>query len=200
MSAIGADPGSDSLYASSKAQGEQAVKAAFPQATVLRPSIVFGPEDQFFNRFAGMAQMLPFLPVISGKTRFQPVFVGDVADAVMAALSRADAAGRTYELGGPQVWTFRALMEWINHETRRHRRLVEVPPGLVELQASVLERLPGKLLTRDQLKLLARDNVVTAGAAGLAALGITPTAIELVVPSYLQRFRPGGGRRERALA
>ena len=200
VSAIGADAASDSLYASSKAQGEQAVLSAFPRATVLRPSIVFGPEDQFFNRFAGMAQVLPFLPVIAGKTRFQPVFVGDVADAVTAVLSRANAAGRTYELGGPEVWTFRGLLAWINRETRRHRRLIELPPGMVALQAALLERLPGKLLTRDQLKLLARDNVVAAGAAGLEALGITPTAIELVVPAYLQRFRPGGGRHERAVA
>ncbi len=195
VSAIGADPASDSLYASSKAEGEQAVFSAFPRATVLRPSIVFGPEDQFFNRFATAAQMLPVLPVIAGKTRFQPVFVGDVADAVMAALGRPDAAGRTFELGGPQVWTFRAIMEWINHETRRDRWLIEVPPGLVALQAAVLERLPGKLLTRDQLRLLAHDNVVSPDVPGLAALGVTPTAVELVVPAYLQRFRPGGKRR-----
>ena len=200
ISAIGADPASDSGYARSKAEGEQAVLAAFPQATVLRPSIVFGPEDQFFNRFAGMAQWLPFLPVIAGATKFQPVFVGDVADAVMAALSRADAAGRIYELGGPQVFTFREILAWINRETRRDRRLVEVPMGLVSWQASVLERLPGKLLTRDQVKLLARDNVVAPGAPGLSDLGVTPTAVELIVPGYLQRFRPGGGRRERMVA
>ncbi len=199
ISAIGADPASDSQYARTKALGEQAVLAAFAGATVLRPSIVFGPEDQFFNRFAGMAQWLPVLPVIEGATKFQPVFVGDVADAVIAALGRPDAAGRTYELGGPEVWTFREIMAWINATTDRHRRLLAVPPSLVRLQASLLERLPGKLLTQDQLKLLARDNVASPGMPGLAALGVTPTAIELVVPPYLQRFRPGGGRRARAL-
>ena len=197
VSAIGADPASDSLYASSKGKGEAAVREAFPQATVLRPSVVFGPEDQFFNRFATMAQWLPVLPVIAGKTRLQPVYVGDVADAVMAGLNRPDAKGSIFELGGPQVWTMRGLMEWILRETRRNRRLIELPIGLARLQAGLLERLPGKLLTRDQLKLLARDNVVAPGAAGLAALGIVPTAIELIVPAYLQRFRPGGGRTER---
>ncbi len=197
VSAIGADPASDSLYASSKGKGEAAVREAFPQAVILRPSVVFGPEDQFFNRFATMAQWFPVLPVIAGKTRLQPVYVGDVADAVMAGLAAPDAKGRVFELGGPQVWTMRELMEWILRETRRDRRLIEVPTALVRLQAGLLERLPGKLLTRDQLKLLARDNVVAPGAAGLGELGIVATAVELIVPAYLQRFRPGGGRTER---
>jgi uncharacterized protein YbjT (DUF2867 family) len=200
ISAIGADLGSPSLYARSKAEGEQAVVGAFPLATVLRPSIVFGPEDQFFNRFAAMAQWLPFLPVIAGKTRFQPVYVGDVADAIMAALLRTDCQGRTYELGGPQVFTFRELMAWILHEIGRDRRLIEVPMGAARAQASLLEKLPGKLLTRDQLILLSRDNVTTPGTPGLAELDITPTAVELVVPNYLQRFRPGGRRREQFAA
>ena len=196
ISAIGADPASDSLYASSKGEGEAAVRHAFPAAAILRPSIVFGPEDQFFNRFAGMARMLPVLPVISGRTRFQPVYVGDVADAVMAALTRADAPGRTFELGGPQVWTFREIVSWIATETRRPRRIVELPQRLAEFQARILERLPGKLLTTDQLKLLGRDNVVAPDAAGLAALGVTATPVELIVPDYLRRYRPGGGRRD----
>lgn len=195
LSAIGADAASPSKYASSKAAGEQAVLAAFPAATILRPSIVFGPEDQFFNRFAAMARLLPFMPVISGNTRMQPVFVGDVADAVMAALGRADAAGRTYELGGPRVWSFRELLGYVLKETGRRHRMVDMPMGLVRLQAGIMEMLPGKPLTRDQLIMLARDNVVADGAAGLPDLGIVPTPVELVVPAYLRRFQPGGGRR-----
>jgi NADH dehydrogenase len=196
VSAIGADPAAASLYARSKGEGEQAVRAAFSQATILRPSLVFGAEDQFFNRFAAMAALSPVMPVIAGDSRFQPVFVGDVADAVMAALTRADAGGRVYELGGPRVWTMRELLAWILAQTQRRRMLVTVPMRFARLQATVLERLPGKLLTRDQLLLLARDNVVAAGAAGLAELGISATPVELVVPQYLARFRPGGGKRE----
>ena len=193
VSAIGADLASRSGYGRAKAEGEAAVLAAFPAATVLRPSIVFGAEDQFFNRFAGMAQALPFMPVIAGATRFQPVYVGDVADAVIAVLGRPEAAGRVYELGGPQVFTFRELLAWILRETERKRPLITVPRWLARLQAGVMERLPGKLLTRDQLLMLKRDNVVSAGAVGLAELGIVPTPIDLVVPAYLRRFRPGGG-------
>ena len=193
VSAIGADLASRSGYGRAKAEGEAAVLAAFPAATVLRPSIVFGAEDQFFNRFAGMAQALPFMPVIAGATRFQPVYVGDVADAVIAVLGRPEAAGRVYELGGPQVFTFRELLAWILRETERKRPLITVPRWLACLQAGVMERLPGKLLTRDQLLMLKRDNVVSAGAVGLAELGIVPTPIDLVVPAYLRRFRPGGG-------
>jgi uncharacterized protein YbjT (DUF2867 family) len=196
LSAIGADAASPSKYASSKAAGEQAVREAFPSATILRPSVVFGPEDAFFNRFAAMAQLLPFMPVVSGKTRMQPVFVGDVADAVMAALARSDAAGAIYELGGPQVWTFRELLAFVLKETRRRKRLVEIPAGLAWLQAAIMEMLPGKPLTRDQLRMLSRDNVVAAGMPGLAELGIVPTPAELVVPAYLRRFQPGGGRRQ----
>jgi NADH dehydrogenase len=196
ISAIGADPKSPSLYAKSKGQGEEAVRAAFPAATILRPSIVFGPEDQFFNRFGSMASLSPFLPVIAGGTKFQPVYVGDVADAVMAALTRPEAAGRIYELGGPQVFTFRDLMAWILTETKRKRRLIELPMWLAEIQATVLENLPGKLLTRDQLLLLTKDNVVGHGVLSLSELGIVPTPIDLVVPQYLARFQPGGGRRE----
>jgi len=195
LSAIGADPASASLYANSKGQGEQAVRAAFPTATILRPSLVFGPEDRFFNRFAAIASLSPFVPVIAGATKFQPVYVGDVADAVMAALRRPDAAGKTYELGGPTISTFRDLLQWILTTTQRHRRLVAVPLWLAEVQASVLERLPGKLLTRDQVLLLQQDNVVAAGALTLADLGLQSTPIDLIVPQYLARFRPGGGKR-----
>ncbi len=200
VSAIGADAASPSLYARSKAAGEAAVLAALPQATILRPSVVFGPEDQFFNRFAAMAQIAPCMPVISGATRFQPVYVADVADAIAAALLLPEAAGKTYQLGGPQVWTMRELLAWILQQTQRRRPLVAVPAGLARLQATVLERLPGKLLTRDQLLLLARDNVVADGAPGLADLGVQATPIELVVPAYLMRYRAGGLKREAYMA
>jgi NADH dehydrogenase len=196
MSAIGADPASASMYGRTKGQGEASVLAAFPRATILRPSLVFGPEDQFFNRFGSMAALSPVMPVIAGNSRFQPVYVADVADAVMAALGREDALGRTYELGGPRIWTFRELLVWIVHQTRRQCRLLEVPMGFARFQASVLEKLPGRLLTQDQLVLLAQDNVVSSDAATLASLGIVATPVELVVPAYLSRFRKGGTRTE----
>jgi uncharacterized protein YbjT (DUF2867 family) len=195
VSAIGADPISPSQYAATKGAGEAAVRQAFAGATILRPSIVFGPEDHFFNRFAALARMSPIMPVIAGSTRMQPVFVGDVADAVMATLARSDAAGATYELGGPRVWTFRELLSYVLTETRRHRPLVSIPMGLARLQARFLELLPDKPLTRDQLVMLTHDNVVEAGMPGLPELDIVPTPVELVVPQYLRRFQPGGGRR-----
>ncbi|MBC9178548.1 complex I NDUFA9 subunit family protein [Pseudoroseomonas ludipueritiae] len=188
VSAIGADPAGPSEYARSKAAGEAALRAAFPRATVLRPSIVFGPDDSFFNRFADMARLMPVLPVIRGGTKFQPVYVGDVADAVLAALTRDDTEGRTYELGGPRVASFRELMALVLDATGRRKRLVEVPEGLARL----LSRLPGGPLTADQLAQLGRDNVASPGAEGLEALGITPKTMESVVPGYLARFRPGG--------
>ncbi len=194
VSAIGADPKAASQYARSKGLGEAAVRAAFPAATILRPSIVFGPEDGFFNRFGAMAAQLPFLPVIEGETKFQPVYVGDVADAVMAAIDRPELAGATYELGGPEVRSFRDLLAYINAETGHHRALVGVPRWAAWLQASVLQRLPGRLLTTDQLLLLRRDNVVARNARTLADLGIVATPIDLVVPSYMRRYRHGGGR------
>lgn len=197
ISAIGADAASESRYASSKARGEEGLLASFPGATILRPSIVFGPGDNFFGRFGGMTRLLPFMPVISGDSRFQPVYVGDVADAVMAALARPEAAGRIYELGGPKVWTFRELLAFIVKQTGRHRPLVEVPMGLARIQARLGELLPNPPLTRDQLLLLARDNVVSVSQPGLQELGITPKAVEAIVPSLLARFRPGGARRVR---
>jgi uncharacterized protein YbjT (DUF2867 family) len=196
VSAIGADGSSPSAYARSKAAGEAGVRAAQPGAAILRPSVVFGMEDKFFNLFGKLAILLPFMPVISGATRFQPVYVGDVADAVMAALERPDAAGRLFELGGPQVWTMRELMAWVVRTTDRRKRLVNLPMGLVRLQARVAELLPGKPLTRDQVILLQRDNVVADGMPGLRELGITPTPVDLVVPDYLARYGPGGGRRD----
>jgi NADH dehydrogenase len=197
ISAIGADPAGPSGYGQSKGIGEQGVRDAFPLAAILRPSIVFGMEDRFFNRFATVAHFSPVVPVIAGGTRFQPVYVGDVADAIMACLTRDDVQHRLFELGGPQVWTFRDLIAWILKTIERRRRMVEVPMNIARLQASVMERLPGKPLTRDQLLMLTRDNVTSPGMPGLDELGITPTSIDLVVPRYLARFRPGGGPRDR---
>ncbi|WP_114376856.1 complex I NDUFA9 subunit family protein [Elioraea thermophila] len=195
VSAIGADPASPSVYARTKAEGEAALRAAYPAAVVLRPSIVFGPEDDFFNQFAALAQVLPALPLFGGgTTRFQPVYVGDVAEAAMAALDRAEAAGNTYELGGPRIYTFREILEFILRTTGRKRFLISIPYSVGALQARLFELLPKPLLTRDQLILLQRDNVVSPGALTLADLGITPKAVEAIVPTYLARFRRGGPR------
>jgi NADH dehydrogenase len=195
VSAIGADPSSPSAYGRTKAEGEAAVREAFPSATILRPSIVFGPEDQFFNRFAGLGRVLPFMPVIAGNTRFQPVYVGDVADAVLAAAEREDAPGKTYELAGPRSLTFRELLRYVGEVTGRRRPLVDIPMGLARIQARFGEFLPNPPLTRDQLLMLQRDNVPAPGALGLVELGIQPKALEAVVPTYLTRYRQGGGRR-----
>jgi uncharacterized protein YbjT (DUF2867 family) len=197
ISAIGADPASPAAYARSKAAGEAAVRAAFPGATILRPSIVFGAEDDFFNRFATMARYSPVLPLIGGgRTRFQPVYVGDVADAVVAALEQPAAPGQTYELGGPEVLSFKELMELTLRETQRRCSLVNLPFGLAMVEAAFLQWLPRPPLTCDQVRMLRRDNVVAPDAPGLAALGITPTALELELPLYLDRFRRGGRWRD----
>ncbi len=192
VSAIGADLESDSSYAQTKAQGEQAVREAFPAAVILRPSIIFGPEDGFFNKFAGMARFSPVLPLVGGgHTRFQPVFVGDVAQAIVTALGDG-AKGRTYELGGPGVYSFKELLQLILREIGRTRALVPLPFGLASFKAAFLQMLPNPILTMDQVKLLKTDNVVAPTAAGLADLGITPTSVEAVIPSYLWRFRAKG--------
>ena len=195
LSAIGADAASPSLYARSKAEGEAGVRAAFPEATILRPSVVFGPEDQFFNRFAGMA-MLPVMPVVAGDTRFQPVYVGDVADAVLAAIADPAARGKTFELGGPRVMTMREVLRFILDTTGRRRPMLDMPMGLMRFQAGLLQRLPKPPLTQDQLLLLGRDNVVGQGVPSFSDLGIAPKSVEAVVPAYLKRFRQGGGRRD----
>ena len=206
VSAIGADPQSDALYGRSKALAEEAVREIYPDAVVLRPSIVFGPEDDFFNRFAAMARFAPALPLIGGgHTRFQPVFVGDVADAVALAAEGGAEPGAAYELGGPAIKTFRELMEYILAVTQRRRALVPVPFGVMRTPAAVTETLSGLmmglfpktlLMTRDQLKMLAHDNVVSAEAVAagrtLQGLGNEPRAIESVVPSYLYRYRKHG--------
>ncbi len=193
MSAIGADSNSESEYAKTKAAGEAAVRDIFPEATIVRPSIIIGAEDEFFNRFGRMAQLLPALPLIGGgTTRFQPVFVGDVADALMAILKDPNTAGRTYELGGPQVYTFRELMELLLQVVRRRRYLVPLSFGLASFKARFLEMLPNAPLTRDQVALLRHDNVVSGTEPGFSDLGLSPKAIEVVLPTYLERFRRGG--------
>jgi uncharacterized protein YbjT (DUF2867 family) len=193
VSALGASPDSKSAYARSKAAGEAAMREFFPEVTILRPSIVFGPEDQFFNRFAAIAGMSPVLPLIGGGlTRFQPVYVGDVADAIMATLSRPEAKGQTYELGGPIVYTFKELMELLLQEIGLKRLLAPVPWGVARMQAGFAEMLPSKPLTRDQVELLKQDNVLSGTLPGLSDLGVQPTAAELILPTYLDRFRKGG--------
>lgn len=194
MSALGASEASASAYARSKAAGEAAVRAAFAGATILRPSIVFGQEDQFFNRFANMARYTPVLPLIGGgRTKFQPVFVGDVALAVAAALANPKSAGETYELGGPEVLSFRELLELVIRITGRRRLFAPVPFALAKLGAwPAALLLPNPPLTPDQVELLKSDNVVAAGAMGLAELGIAAEAAEAILPSYLWRFRKTG--------
>jgi NADH dehydrogenase len=193
VSAIGADTESESAYARSKAEGEREMREAFPAATILRPSIVFGPEDGFFNKFANLARFTPVLPLIGGgHTRFQPVFVGDVAAAIARVLTDETARGRTYELGGPGVYSFRELLELVLRETGRRRLLVPLPFALASLKALFLQFLPGKLLTPDQVRLLKKDNVVSVTALGLKDLGVTPTSLEVELPSYLWRFRSKG--------
>ena len=193
ISAIGADPAAEADYARSKAAAEAAVRKAFPAATVLRPSIVFGPEDGFFNLFAGLARFTPVLPLVGGgKTRFQPVYVGDVADAVETCLNRRATAGQTFELGGPKIYSFKELLELLLKEIGRKRLLLPLPFALASLEAAFLELMPVPLLTRDQVRLLKRDNVVSEGAATLADLDIQPTAVELILPTYLDRYLKHG--------
>ena len=206
VSAIGADAQSESLYARSKAQGEAGILEAYPNATILRPSLVFGPEDDFFNRVAAMARIMPVLPLIGGgATKFQPVFAGDVGEAVARGLEGGALPGITYELGGPEVKSFRDLLSYICEVTGRKRLLAPIPFGIAnalgfgtEIAASLsLGMFPDMLtITRDQVKLLQHDNVVSADAIAqgrtLAGLGIVPEAIESIVPTYLYRFRKTG--------
>ena len=198
VSAIGADLTSASAYARAKAEGEAAVREAMPGAVILRPSIVFGPEDKFFNRFAAMAALSPVLPMVGAQTRFQPVYAGDVGQAVAEALKpQRDAAGRTFELGGPSIHTFAELMRIMLHETRHKRALLPIPfpvaeaiGALGDVQAFFLPLAPP--LTSDQVRLLRSDNVAAAGLPGLAELGVEATTLEAVLPTYLWRFRAGG--------
>ena len=190
VSAIGADEQSSSAYAKSKAKGEVAVKQAFEKAVIIRPSIIVGPEDDFFNRFAAMARILPALPLIGGgNTRFQPVYVGDVARAIVASLEKGDATGKTFEIGGPKTYSFKDLLRYMLDVIGRRRMLIDLPFGVAAIQARIVELLPAPPLTRDQLELLKSDNVVGDKALMLDDLGIAPTPIETVVPSYLARHR-----------
>lgn len=191
VSALGADASSRSSYARSKAAGEQAVSTFFPDATIMRPSIVFGAEDGFFNMFATMARYLPVLPLIGGgHTRFQPIYVGDVADAIVHALHSPETQGRIFELGGPQIYTFRSLLEFMMQVTGQRRILINLPWWLAKLEAFFFEMMPHPLLTRDQIELLKSDNIVGPGAyPTLRNLNIMPTALETILPTYLGRFR-----------
>ncbi len=220
VSAIGADPQAASSYARSKGQGEAVLWRAFPQAIILRPSVVFGAEDRFFNRFAGLARLTPILPVLgcpfpqltfhekgsgfrlptlniygSGGPRFQPVFVSDVADACQQVLRRPKAAGKIYELGGPKIYHFYDLMRLLLQHINRRRLLAPVPLPIAKIMAVVLERLPNPLLTRDQVRLLEHDTIVSKDALTLSDLGISPTAAEAILPSYLSRYKPWRGQR-----
>jgi uncharacterized protein YbjT (DUF2867 family) len=197
-SAIGADPNSPSVYARTKAAGEEAVKEVFPDAVITRPSVVFGPEDEFFNRFAALARLSPALPLIGGgKTKFQPVFVGDVAKAMLAGLTSQAHPGSIYELGGPEILTMKEVMERVLTYTMRKRWLVPLPFPLAKLQGAILQLLPNPPLTLDQVRLLEKDNVVSEAAKRdhrtLEGLGIVdPVAVEAVVPDYLEQYRPKG--------
>lgn len=208
MSALGADPDSASKYARSKAAGEEAVRKAFPEASIVRPSVIFGPQDGFFNLFASLARFSPVLPVFGcpsphfrngkldlygdGGVKLQPVYVGDVADAMMACLNDHDCVGKTYELGGPAVYSFKEIMEIVQRETGRSRLLLPIPYWLGMIEAAFLQLLPKPLLTIDQVELLKRDNVVSGKLPGLEQLGIRPTGAEAILPTYLDRFRRGG--------
>ncbi|MDX1581901.1 MAG: complex I NDUFA9 subunit family protein, partial [Alphaproteobacteria bacterium] len=190
ISAVGGHRYSQSRYARTKAAGEMAVAEAQPSATILRPSIVFGPEDEFFNRFAAMARISPFLPLIGGgKTRFQPVYVEDVAEAAIAALEQPKARGEIFELGGPQVYSFREILEFILKVTHRKRLFLPMPFFAAKMLGGLVGWLPGAPITLDQAKQLEVDNVVADDAKTLADLGIEAECIEAIVPSYLARFR-----------
>lgn len=193
VSAIGADAHSKSAYARTKAEGEQGVLRVFPTATILRPSIIIGPEDGFFNRFAQMAMVSPALPLIGGgRTKFQPVYVGDVAAAVANALKLPGAQGKIYELAGPRTYSFRELMGILLREIGRRRLLLPLPFAIAGLMGLVMQCLPRPQLTLDQVRLLKRDNVAAPGAPGLQHLGVQPTALESVVPTYLDKYRKHG--------
>jgi uncharacterized protein YbjT (DUF2867 family) len=193
VSSLGAGENASSQYAQSKAAGEKAVLAAFPQAAILRPSIVFGPEDGFFNRFARMAQIMPMLPLIGGgHTKFQPVYVGDVADAIVRSISAPDVVTGTFELGGDDIYSFKELMEKMFTYTAQPRTLVTVPFALAKAKGAVLQYLPGQLLTVDQVRSLSTDNVISGKYPGLRDFSINPTPLDAILPTYLTRYRPGG--------
>ncbi|MFA7430290.1 MAG: complex I NDUFA9 subunit family protein [Rhodospirillaceae bacterium] len=211
MSALGADRASNAAYARTKAEGEEQVRAAFPTAIIMRPSVIFGPEDGFYNRFAAMARYFPVLPYFAadapalrrdkgglpvldlfgeGGPKFQPVYVGDVAEAFVKALEDGQLAGKTFELGGPQVLSLRDVMTQVSHETRRNRLVLPLPMWVARLQAAFLQFLPNPPLTPDQVRLMERPNVVSGDFPGFADLGIQPEPAEAILPQYMDRFRP----------
>jgi len=197
MSALGVDRSERSAYARSKLAGERAVLAALPSATILRPSVVFGPEDDFFNRFAAIARLAPMLPLIGGgHTKFQPVFAGDVGAAVAAAMAGETRPGTVYELGGPEIFTLKDIMRYVVATIERRRLLLPLPFWAAKLQAMFLQMLPNPPLTPDQVELLRTDNIVSKAAANdqrtLRGLGITPESMQAIVPAYLWRFRRSG--------
>ena len=219
VSAIGADSDSTAQYALTKAAGEAAVMDTFADATIVRPSVVFGPEDNFFNMFAGLTRWSPMLPLFGcpllpkvsftnedgnlsllldlygdGGTKFQPVYVGDVAEAITVILGDNATRGKHYELGGPSVYSFKQIMELVLKHTGRRRVLAPIPFGIATIEAWFLEKLPKPLLTRDQVELMKTDNVVAASALGFADLGLEPTAAEVILPTYLHRFRTPANR------
>jgi uncharacterized protein YbjT (DUF2867 family) len=196
ISALGIEE-AKSNYAKTKLEGEQAVLEKFPKATILRPSVMFGEDDHFFNMFARMARVFPVLPLIGGgKTKFQPVYAGDVADAVMTALGLSeksiDAQGKIFELGGPEIVTFRQIYERLFQHTHRRRTLISLPFGIAKIQGCVMSLLPNPPLTKDQVESLKTDSIVAGGALTYRDLGIEPTAMDLVLPAYLETYRPGG--------
>ena len=202
ISGIGADMrSSKNRYVQSKVAAEDAVIAAFETATILRPSVVFGPDDAMFNRLAKIASQAPFVPIVGdGKARGQPVFAGDVGAAALAVLQRPDTAKRVFELGGPKVYTYREIAALVLREIDRDKPIIGVPAGLMKIAAFFAEFLPVPPLTRDQVDLLVHDNVVRGGASTLADLGIVPTAAEIILPTYLDRFRVGGRYNQQAPA
>lgn len=190
VSALGVDKAAQSYYARTKVLGEKAVRGAFHEATILRPSVIFGPEDNFYNQFARIAALAPALPLIGGgKTKFQPIYVGDVARAIVECVKSPATHGKTYELGGSQIFTFREILDYILTQTGQRCRLVTLPFGMATAIGAVAEFLPRPMLTRDQVRLLKYDNVVSEGAHILQELGITPTPVAAIVPGYLARYR-----------
>ena len=192
ISAIGAHQGSSAKYARSKAVGEVAVREIFPGTTILRPSVVFGPEDDFFNRFANLARIFPVMPLVEGHTKVQPIYVSDLAKAVVAALNRPSSSGETYELGGPEVYQFREIMDLVFEHTGRNRILLPLPSSVVAPLAAIFECFPKPPVTRDQLRLMQNDNVVGKNVKTILDLGIQVTPSEVVLPTYLTRFKRGG--------
>ncbi len=193
VSALGADKNSNAAYARSKAMGEEEVLKTFPSATILRPSVIFGPEDNFFNMFASLARIVPIIPLIGGgKTKFQPVYVGDVAEAVLCALRDPTCRGRIYSLGGPEVRNFAELMQIMLGHTKQKAVMMSVPFAMARIKAAFLQMMPKPLLTLDQLRLLEKDNIVPEGSLGFKDLGIAPLQMDAILPQYLGQYRPGG--------